>query len=135
MHPYLRRFIATLILTAPLSLAALSALSGANESASASLSATLLITVAFAIAVLNAYLAFVRPWLHSRAHNGSMADFKHISGLPLVGSISGAIAVLLSWGHTPTAACAALATLLDTSGGFAYLIITWRDQSLWRETP
>lgn len=42
---------------------------------------TILATV---VCLLNFYLSLVVPWLHKRRY-GSMADFAHVSGLPLIG--------------------------------------------------
>ncbi|UCF02438.1 MAG: hypothetical protein JSV14_01920 [Deltaproteobacteria bacterium] len=40
--------------------------------------------LATGVCLLNFYLTLLVPWLYKRRH-GSMADFAHMSGLPLVG--------------------------------------------------
>jgi hypothetical protein len=40
--------------------------------------------LATAVCLLNFYLSLLVPWLYKRQH-GSMADFAHMSGLPLIG--------------------------------------------------
>ena len=40
--------------------------------------------LATGVCLLNFYLSLLVPWLYKRRH-GSMADFAHMSGLPLIG--------------------------------------------------
>ena len=40
--------------------------------------------LATGVCLLNFYLSLLVPWLYERRH-GSMADFAHMSGLPLIG--------------------------------------------------
>ena len=42
--------------------------------------------LAIGVCLLNFYLSILLPWLHKRRH-GSMADFRGMSGIPLVGGI------------------------------------------------
>ena len=43
--------------------------------------------LATGVCLLNFYLSLLVPWLYKRRH-GSMSDFAHMSGLPLVGGFS-----------------------------------------------
>jgi hypothetical protein len=40
--------------------------------------------LATGVCLLNFYLSLLVPWLYKRRH-GSMADFAHVSGLPMIG--------------------------------------------------
>jgi hypothetical protein len=42
--------------------------------------------LATGVCLLNFYLSILVPWLHKRRH-GSMADFRGVSGLPVVGGL------------------------------------------------
>jgi hypothetical protein len=42
--------------------------------------------LATGVCLLNFYLSLVVPWLYKRRH-GSMADFAHMSGLPIIGGV------------------------------------------------
>ena len=40
--------------------------------------------LAGAVTAMNAYLSYIRPWMHVRKH-GSLDDYSHVSGLPAIG--------------------------------------------------
>jgi hypothetical protein len=85
------------------------------------------------IAVLNFYLSFIRPLLF---HVGSrwqsqLRPYRHVSGLPAIGTILISIGALLSFGAVGTALIGICAFALDTGGAGWFVISTWRDRSLW----
>lgn len=91
-----------------------------------------LISFAAGIAVLNLYLAFVRPFLYSRRNANSLGCYRHVSGVPLVGSVLTTIAVLWAWGDLSVAVASLLILMIDTGGVVWLLASLRRDRSFWR---
>ncbi len=90
-----------------------------------------LIALATIVATLNLYLAFLRPFIYGKRHGNSSEGYRHVSGVPLVGSICAALAVLTAWGQMSVAA-AGLALLLVDTGGVVWLLLALsRDRSFW----
>ena len=80
-----------------------------------------LIALASVVAVLNLYLSFLRPVLYAKRHANSSKGYRHASGIPMVGSIFTALAVLAAWGQMQVAA-AGLALLLADTGSVVWLL-------------
>jgi hypothetical protein len=89
-----------------------------------------LVTLAVLIAGLNLYLAYLRPWRHRR-QGGSPTDLRHVSGLPLVGTLFAVGACIAAFGSAPVGGLALVATLADPDGVPWIPIRTWHDASLW----
>jgi len=87
---------------------------------------------AFAVALINFYLSFVRP-LFFRFRNGSMNNFRFISGIPIVGTILIVLGALFGFGSVGVGAIGLLPVALDTGGSGWFLIATWKDGSLWEK--
>lgn len=83
------------------------------------------------IAIINAYLSFVRPAVY-RLRHGETESYRFISGVPIIGSV-----ILM---FSPLPLCASLwpsfvamvLLALDTAGPMWFVIATWGDDSLWK---
>mgnify|MGYP001812150322 CR=1 FL=1 len=82
------------------------------------------------IALLNFYLSFVRGHLYLKRH-GSRDGYRHISGVPLIGTVLVLIGAALGFGDVPTAVLGLIVMSVDTGGSVWFLIATWRDASFW----
>lgn len=89
-----------------------------------------LVVCAVPVAILNFHLSFVRSALY-RWRRGSMEGFRHISGFPLFGTFLLVIGGVIGFGDWRVAAIGLCAITLDTGGLPWFLIMTWRDESLW----
>ncbi len=85
---------------------------------------------ALLVALLNAYLSFLRPLRYRRRH-GSLEGLRHISVFAGIGTAFVLLAMLLGFGDAYAAGVALLATALDTGGLPWFLVATWSDRSLW----
>jgi hypothetical protein len=90
---------------------------------------TALTLPAVAIGALNFHLSFVRPILHTRV-GGSLEGYKHVSGLPMIGSFLVVAGGLLGFGSRLCAGLGFLALAVDTGGCLWLLITLWRNPSL-----
>lgn len=88
------------------------------------------VVAALFFAVLNFHLSFVRPWWLRRSH-GSLEAVRHVSGLPMVGTILVLLGGAFGFGAIGTALIGLVAVALDTGGAPWFLIATWRDSSFW----
>ncbi len=79
------------------------------------------------LAGVNAYLSFVRPRLIKPA------DQRHVSGLPLIGSVFVLVGVLLAFGEPVAALVGIVATAVDTGGLLWCVFALWRDASFWND--
>lgn len=71
--------------------------------------------ITVAIAFFNFYLSFIRGWMHLR-FNGNPDEYRHISGLPLIASITGLIAALLLPVSLVVGTILLASLLIDTGG-------------------
>jgi len=81
-------------------------------------------------AALNFYLSFVRPPLFRLLH-GSMDGFRHVSGIPGIGTILVLLGGAFGFGAMATAVLGLACIGFDTGGSVWFLIATWRDSSFW----
>lgn len=95
--------------------------------------AWVLIALASMAMAMNLHLSFLRPALYAMRHGKSMNGYKHASGIPLVGSILVAIAVLVAWGNLSVAATSLLILVADTGSVVWLFAALVRDRSFWRE--
>lgn len=91
------------------------------------------LALASAVALLNLYLAFLRPVLYAKRHAGSSDGYKHASGIPVIGSILTAAAILAGWGQMPVAVASLFLLLADVGGTVWFLAIMSRDSSFWTD--
>ena len=82
------------------------------------------------VAVMNFYLSFVRGRIYLIRH-GSREGYRHVSGLPLIGTALVVIGVLLGFGDIGGALLGMAVMLVDTGGSVWFLFSTWRDGSFW----
>ncbi|MDR2334859.1 MAG: hypothetical protein LBE61_15420 [Burkholderiaceae bacterium] len=109
---------------------ALISASGTRELATA----WVLIALAAMTMAINLHLSYLRPALYSMLHGKSMEGYKHASGIPLIGSILAAIAVLVAWGKL-LVAVASLVILFADTGSVVWLFAALaRDRSFWSES-
>ena len=82
------------------------------------------------IGLLNVHLSFVRPRLYFWRHR-SLEGYQFVSGIPVVGTFFVVIGGILGFRELPTAAIGLITLILDTGGSPWFLIMTWRDRSMW----
>jgi hypothetical protein len=82
------------------------------------------------VAAFNCYLSFVRPHFFHLRH-GSMEGYRHVSGLPIIGTVLVLSGIVFGFGAIGTALIGTAAFVFDTGGSGWFVISTWRDRSLW----
>ena len=82
------------------------------------------------LAGLNFYLSFIRPRIFRLLH-GSMDGFRHVSGIPIIGTVLVVLGALFGFGAVGSALLGLACIGFDTGGSVWFLICTWRDSSLW----
>jgi len=127
---YTSRVLGLVVALSPLALISASLTLGPVPSRMRALWGLGLMCGAASVAGLNFYLSFVRPYLFHRTH-GSMTNYRHISGFPIVGTLLVCLATVVGFGAVGTAVLGLVAMALDTGGSVWFLIATWRDKSLW----
>jgi hypothetical protein len=88
------------------------------------------VLVAALLAVLNLHLSFTRPLLHRWKH-GSLAGYRFVSGVPLVGTALVLAGVLPCFGDVVTASAGLAVLAADPLSPLWFLAMTWKDSSLW----
>jgi hypothetical protein len=86
-------------------------------------------SAALLIASLNFYLSFVRPAFFRQFR--SAAEYRHVSGIPLFGTLLILAGSLYGFGASGTAVLGVIAGLIDTGGLPWFLAVTWHDASFW----
>lgn len=124
----MRRFIALLIALAPFVIVALFA--SRPDLAVRSAGGYVLIGLGALVVWLNVYTSWIRPLAHLR-RGGTREDYRHASGLPIVGTVLLTIGQGLAAVPWPWAAALLTALVLDTGGPIWFMISTWRDRELW----
>ena len=124
LRRYGSRFILVSLAAAPFLLVAYSLLSGRQPDYP--VLGVALVVVALAVAALNAHLSWVRPLLFRWRH-GSMAEYRFISGFPVVGTVFVVLAVVAAFGSTAVAILALLSLFLDTGGLLWFAAVVWKD--------
>lgn len=127
---YLRRGIGVLACGSPVLLLVASMVRAVIAGNRPSAIGAVVMIVAIAIAAFNFYLAVVRPFMFRR-RNGSLDGCKHISGLPLIGSLVVVAGAVIGFGSGLCVALGLIAFGLDLGGSVWFLVATWRDSSLW----
>jgi len=85
---------------------------------------------AASLGLFNLYSSFVRPAIF-RLRHGSIERYRHVSGIPIVGTLLVAVGGLSGFGGVVPALVGIAAMLLDTGGSFWFLLATWGDSSFW----
>ena len=81
------------------------------------------------VGLLNAYLSWLRPWLHARGR-GRLEPLRHFSGVPLLGSAAYVGLWLVPASLTLSSFASAL-LLLDTGGLPWFVYAVWKDRAFW----
>ena len=126
----LRRTVAVIVCLSPLALLLLSLASPASIQPVRHGFAIALASMALVIGATNFWLSFVRPPLHRRRSPGI---YKHVSGLPLVGTLLILLAALAGFGSLPVAALGLVVLTIDTGGSPWLLFAIWRDRTFLQE--
>jgi hypothetical protein len=79
--------------------------------------------LAIGVCLLNFYLTLLAPWLYKRRH-GSMADFRGVSGLPVIGGFFICFAGVLMPPSVPLGICLLLLYVID-GNGFPWIFISF----------
>jgi hypothetical protein len=127
---HLRRGLGVLAGVAPLLLLGASLVFSVTSGNRQSTAALVVMIVAMFFAAPNFYLSFIRPFVFHR-RGGSFDEYKHVSGIPIVGTVVVVVGAILGFGSALCSALGLVAMALDTGGSVWFLIATWRDQSLW----
>lgn len=128
---YARRTIGAVICLAPVVLLLASVVVGLAHSRESGLGVGLSI-VGLLLGCLNLYLVIIRPVLHVWRH-GSTEGLRHISGVPLLGTLLVVAGGILGFGDWRSAAVGMVAVAIDFDGLPWLLVATWRDRSFWDE--
>jgi hypothetical protein len=84
------------------------------------------------VALMNAHLAFLRPYLYRRRH-GSLDGMRNVSILPGIGTVAVIVGCWFAFGYWPTAVIGLLVLATDVGGFPWFLVQTWRDSGFWDE--
>ncbi len=76
------------------------------------------------------YLSFVRPAIF-RLRHGSIERYRHLSGIPGIGTLVVVVGGLSWLGGVVSAVMGIAVMLLDPGGSFWFLLATWGDSSFW----
>jgi hypothetical protein len=82
-------------------------------------------------AALNFFLSFIRPPFLLYVLRIPKQKYKHVSGLPMIGSILLCLGIIFSFGSIGSALLGLICFAFDTGGSVWFLIATWKDSSLW----
>jgi len=129
-YNYIRRGMGIVLCSLPVWLAIVSIALSFHHSRLAGTTGYILLVGAGAIALLNLYLSSLRPWLYHKKHK-SMDGYNYVSGIPGLGTMAVIAAVLFNFQHLLTGILAICILIADTGGLPWFLIMTWKDSSLW----
>ena len=125
-----RRTIGVAVAMTPLVLLVASVVCGAITDRPPTGVAMAVMTGGALIAGLNFYLSLVRPLFYYALHS-SRDGYRHVSGLPFVGTLLICAGAALAFGNVAWSLLGIAAYLSDTGGILWFVVATWRDQSLW----
>ena len=112
---HFRRGGGVLVGGAPILLLGISLVVSATGGNRQSTAALALMMVALGIAALNFYLSFIRPVVFHR-RGGSFDEYRHVSGIPIVGTVVVVVGAILGFGSALCSALGLVAMALDTGG-------------------
>ena len=119
------------LLLSPIALAGMSLLLPWRSASSIAIGA---LAVAALLAIVNAYLSWIRPLIF-RLRTGSCEGLRFVSGIPMVGSVLVTLGVASAPGSRLVAVSTLLLLALDTGGAPWAAIALCRDASFWRMGP
>jgi hypothetical protein len=126
---YRRRSLGVAIYLSPVGVLVASIVYGAVRGTGLTAGLALVLFAAL-FAALNLHLSFTHPLLYRWTH-GSMAGYRFVSGIPLVGAFFVVAGVLVWFGDVVTASVGLGVLLVDTGGPVWFLVMTWKDASFW----
>lgn len=85
---------------------------------------------AASLGMVNFYLSWLRPTIY-RLRHGSYDFYRHVSGIPIVGTILVVVGGLVGFGGVVSAFVGIAVMLIDTGGSFWLLLATREDSSFW----
>jgi hypothetical protein len=127
---YAKRSFGVVLALLPLALLFASIIVGVTRSQQSQFAAVGVMITAAGVATINFYLSFIRPRLFS-LRRGSMDGYRHVSGIPIIGTLLLSIGALFGFGAIGSALIGIGAFALDTGGSVWFVIATWRDRSFW----
>ena len=127
---YVRRGLGLVLGCSPLVLLCGSVLYGLSHGGQLRAAGLVAELLALLVAGLNFYLSFVRGALHER-RKGSREGYRHVSGLPMIGTLLVVLGVFLGFGSIGSSVLGIVSVAADTGGSVWLLVATWRDTSLW----
>ena len=127
---YKRRSFGVVLALLPLALLFASVIVGVTHSQQSHLAAVGVMIAAAVVAAVNFHLSFIRPRLYS-LRRGSMDGYRHVSGIPIIGTLLLSIGAMLGFGAVGSALIGIGAFALDTGGSVWFVIATWHDHSFW----
>lgn len=127
---YARRSFGVVLALLPLALLCASIVVGITRTQQSHFAAVGVMIAAAVVAAINFYLSFIRPRLFS-LRRGSMDGYRHVSGIPIIGTLLLSIGALFGFGSIGSALIGIGAFALDTGGSLWFVIATWRDRSFW----
>jgi hypothetical protein len=122
---YFRRGVGVVVALAPVVLLIASLVSAMTRGDDLHPSGLAVVILALVIGALNFHLSFVRGLLYRRA-TGSLDGFRHVSGLPMVGTLLVVVGALIGFGSALCAVLGLLAVGIDTGGSVWFFIATWK---------
>jgi hypothetical protein len=128
---YTRRAVGAALCLAPVALVVASAVTGRYWPRTSPVGLAIVVG-GLAVAGLNVYLAVIRPSLYVRRH-GSTEGYRHVSGLPLVGTGLVVVGGAVGFADWRVAAVGLVVLAADLGGLPWFLVAAWSDRSLWDE--
>lgn len=125
----IRRGIGAVVLLSPVALLVVSLGSGIRHPRER-FAGVVPVGIAVAIGLYNLWLSYGRPWMHRR-RGGDGQSYRHVSGLPVIGTLLVVLAALAGFGAVGTAALGLFVLAIDTGGSPWFLAATWKDEGFW----
>ncbi len=129
-YNYIRRGVGIVLCGLPVWLAVVSIALSFHHSRPAGVTGFYCLVWAGAIALLNLHLSYLQPRLYYRKHK-SMDGYQSVYGFPILGTMALIAAVLFNFQHLLTGILAICILIIDIGGLPWFLIMTWKDASLW----
>ncbi len=126
-----------MIAVAPVGFALFSLIAALRATAEPPASLSIVIAVGFLIVAIwiggrNFYTSFIRYPLLKLLR---VSRIRHVSGYPMVGTLSAVLAVLLGFGSLPISMLVLVALAIDTGGAAWFVAGTWRSREIWDGAP
>ncbi len=132
-----RRSLSLVIAVAPVGFALFSLVAALRVTAEPPASLSMVIAVGFLIVAIwigwrNFYTSFIRYPLLKLLR---VSRIRHVSGYPMVGTLSAVLAVISGFGSLPISALALVVLAIDTGGVPWFVACSWRSREIWDGAP